>query len=125
MDNVEEEMEVGKESVSADVRGEENQLVRRGDKRKGRLSEKKKKLDTVLQLSFSEDLSSSDSQDGLEMDHAGPLFRLTEETDIKGHEERERESSGFRATHVSWAELEGCEWGLKSGWTRNGGDIRE
>ncbi len=65
-DNIEEEMEVEKESVSADARGEENQLVRKGDKRKGRPS-KKRKPETVLKLSFSEESSSTDSRDGLEM----------------------------------------------------------
>lgn len=38
VDNMEEEMEVEKESVSADAKGEETQLVRKGDKRKGRPS---------------------------------------------------------------------------------------
>ncbi|KAF4098107.1 hypothetical protein G5714_022115 [Onychostoma macrolepis] len=104
VDNIEEEMEVEKESISADVGGEESQLVRKGDKRKGRPS-KKRKPETVLKLSFSEESSSTDSQDGIEMDNARPLFQLTEEMDVKGKEEREEETSGCRATPVNWADL--------------------
>ncbi len=39
------------------------------------------------------------------MDNARPLFQLTEEMDVRGHEEREEESSGGRATPVRWADL--------------------
>lgn len=56
-------------------------------------------------MSFSEEPSSTDSQDGLEMDNARPLFQLTEDMDVKRHEEREEELSGCRATPVRWAEL--------------------
>ncbi len=104
MDNVEEEIEVEKESVSADSKGEENQLVRKGDKRKGRPS-KKRKPETVLKLSFSEEPSSIDSQDGLEMDNARPLFQLTQDMGVKRYEEREEESAGCRATPVRWVNL--------------------
>lgn len=102
-DKVEEEMEVESKSVPADASGEESQLVRKAEKRKGRPS-KKRKPETVLKLSFSEESSSTDSQDGLEMDNTRPLFQLTEEMDCRRHEEREEESYGLKPTPVRWAD---------------------
>ncbi|XP_052449391.1 uncharacterized protein LOC128011245 [Carassius gibelio] len=101
-DGVEEEMEEESKSDSANAR--ESQLVRKTEKRKGRPS-KKRKPETVLKMSFSEESSSTDSQDGLEMDNARPLFQLTEEMVGRGNEEREEESYGLKSTPVRWADL--------------------
>jgi len=74
MDN---EMEVEGQGLLKESRGEESPLVRKAERDKERPG-KRPRAGKMLKLSYSEESSSTDSQEGLEMDNARPLFMLTE-----------------------------------------------
>ncbi|ROI80147.1 hypothetical protein DPX16_23723 [Anabarilius grahami] len=106
-DEVDDEMEVERQSAPDGSRGDGSQLVRKAEKKKERPS-KKVRAESMLKLTFSEETEeslSTESQEGLEMDNARPLFQLTEEKDRSRNGDQKDESSGLSVTPISWPEL--------------------
>lgn len=98
-DDVDDGMEVDSQSLPGGSRGEESQLVRKAEKIKERPS-KRVRSQERLKLCFSES-SSTDSQEGLEMDNARPLFQLTNEKDSSEDEEQKDEV----VKSICWSDL--------------------
>ncbi|ROI80145.1 Zinc finger CCHC domain-containing protein 3 [Anabarilius grahami] len=106
-DEVDDEMEVERQSAPDGSRGDGSQLVRKAEKKKERPS-KKVRAESMLKLTFSEETEeslSTDSQEGLEMDNARALFQLTEEKDRSRNGDQKDESSGLSVTPISCLEL--------------------
>ncbi|CAM4684151.1 unnamed protein product [Leuciscus chuanchicus] len=103
-DDVEDEMEVDKQSLPDGSRGDESQLVRKAEKKKERPS-KRVRAETMLKLSFSEESLSTDSQEGLEMDNARPLFQLTKDKVSSDNEDQKDETVGLSVPPISWSDL--------------------
>ncbi|XP_077060974.1 uncharacterized protein LOC143713527 [Siphateles boraxobius] len=102
--DVESVMEVEGQGLLEGSRGEESQLVRKAEKIKERPG-KRARAEEMLKLSFSEESSSTDSQEGLEMDNARPLFLLTEGKVSSEDEDQMDDSVGLSEVPIRWSDL--------------------
>ncbi|KAK9953961.1 hypothetical protein ABG768_016073 [Culter alburnus] len=106
-DEVDDEMEVKRQSAPDGSIGEENQLGRKAEKKK-EIPSKKVRAESMLKLSYSEESEeslSTDSQEGLEMDNARPLFQLTKEKGSSSNGDQKDESTSLSVTSISWSDL--------------------
>jgi len=101
MENI---MKVEGQGLLKESRGEESQLVRKAEREKERPG-KRARAGKMLKLSYSEESSSTDSQEGLEMDNARPLFMLTEGKVNSDDEDQMYDSVGLNEVPIRWSDL--------------------